>query len=157
MPTFSSWSGCHDSCIVDNVVSLMDRGYTCYLEYEVELGGRKKVVIDIYAKREEKEVVIEVGYLSQSHGDRIEALKALFPKATIIHVHQWKNYFSVYDCDEEYIRQRVMRYAWQKDREMYLLLSKNAIDVRCALHAAARGVKWCDVNNEMGDSLVKNL
>ena len=153
MPTFHSWSDCHELCIIDNIVELMNRGYTCYPEYELAISEKMKAIVDIYAVKGDKAILVEVGTLSQLHGNRIELLKSLMPKAKIVHIHQWKNYFSVYDCDEEYIRSYVKEYAWKKDREMYALLSKNEIDVRLALDVAARGVKWSDANYEIGRSL----
>lgn len=157
MPTFHSWSGCHEYCIIDNVIALMDRGYTCYLEYELMLDEKKKAVVDIYGTRNDEKILIEVGYLSQIHGDRIQLLKSLIPEAKIIHVYQWKNYFSVYDRDEEYIRWQVMKYAWKKDQEMYSLLADRAIEPRDALGLAAQGIKWNNANDEMGMSMGKNL
>jgi len=82
----------HTYCIVDEVAKLMKRGYHCYLEYEIPLGNRKKIVVDIYAVKGDKQVLIEVGTLSYCHSDRFEIIRKLYPKAKIVWVHQWKNY-----------------------------------------------------------------
>lgn len=101
MPTFHSWSGCHDTCIVQTVSELIERGYSCYLEYEIVITPKTKAVVDIYAVKDQNELLIEIGYLSLQHGNRIGLLKALMPNAKVIWIKQWKNYFSVYDCDKE--------------------------------------------------------
>jgi len=94
----------HDYCVVDEVTELMEKGYTCYLEYEIPIGPSEtkrgpsqhgqgyRAVVDIYAVKEKQEIIVEVGTLSVAHGDRIALLKKLKPNAKIIHVHQWKNY-----------------------------------------------------------------
>lgn len=89
----------HDYAIIDITVELMNRGFTCYLEHIILLGGGKRlgyrVVVDIYAKRNEEEILIEVGSLSGDN--RLMRLKALKPTAQIIHVTQWKNFIPSYD------------------------------------------------------------
>ena len=86
----------HNYCVVNEVSKLMDRGFTCYLEYEILIGGGRRLgyraVVDIYAVRGKQEILIEVGTLSVAHGDRIALLQRLKPNAKVIHVHQWKNY-----------------------------------------------------------------
>jgi hypothetical protein len=91
------WSTCayhdHDFCIVDIVKELVDRGYTCYLEFEVFLTIKHKIVIDVCAMKQGSMILIEVGTLSpRKEGDRITLLKALFPSARIVHITQWKNW-----------------------------------------------------------------
>lgn len=87
----------HDYCVIDEVCKLMDKGYSCYLEYEIPIGPSKTkrgytAVVDIYAIKEKRQILLEIGTLSASHGNRILLLKELKPHAKIIHVHQWKNY-----------------------------------------------------------------
>jgi len=89
----------HNFCIIDMVSEYMDRGYTCYVEYEIPLDNRPRgyrVVVDILALKENQEVLIEVGSLSPVHGDRIALLKKLRPTAKIIHITQWKNWVQRY-------------------------------------------------------------
>ena len=93
---FSS-SNNHYFCVIEEVVKLMNSGYTCYLEEELWIAPSKtkrgyRAVVDIYAVKGKQEVLVEVGTLSVSHGDRITLLKKLKPNSKIIHVHQWKNY-----------------------------------------------------------------
>jgi len=106
MPTFHSWSGCHDTCIVGIVSELINDDYTCYLEYDIAMTAKTKVVLDIYAVKGQKELLVEVGYLSSQQGNRLELLKSLMPNAKVVWVKQWKNYFSVYDCDQELFASR---------------------------------------------------
>lgn len=85
----------HELCIVDEVMKLTNRGFTCYVEHAIYLqqGTQKRIVVDIYARKEDQEVIIEVGTLYERWVEgRLNFLKKLFPKAKIIHVHQWKNY-----------------------------------------------------------------
>lgn len=92
----------HDYCIVETISNLMDRGFTCYSEYEIPLDNRKRgyrVVVDIVAMRDNEEVLIEVGTLSPIHGDRLRLLKKLRPKAKIFHITQWKNWLTSFDWD----------------------------------------------------------
>jgi hypothetical protein len=102
---------------------LKRKGYQCTPEYELEVPlelqgiyDRKKVVIDIYAQKEKKEIFIEVGFLSQNSRwtGRIELLKKLRPKAKIIHVLQWKNYLTVYDFENEKLLQKARNIALKK-------------------------------------------
>ena len=93
----------HQYCVVAEVVSLMDHGFTCYLEYEIPFKDRKKVVVDIYAKRGTIEFLIEVGSLSPSHvncsKERLQLLKQLMPNAKVIHITQWKNYIDSFEIE----------------------------------------------------------
>jgi hypothetical protein len=83
----------HDFCIVDVVEELMNRGYVCYLEFEVFLTVKHKVLVDICAMKQNSVLLIEVGTLSpRKEGEHLTLLKALFPKARIIHITQWKNW-----------------------------------------------------------------
>lgn len=137
MPTLHSWLGCHDVCVVDIVSELMDKGYTCYLEYEILFPNatkkhKQRAVVDVYAVKQEKEVIVEVGTLSPQHGDRIKQLKELMPKAKILWIHQWKNYFSVYDSDREYKAWLTKRWAWKYDRELYEKIIQGEINADLA-------------------------
>jgi len=91
-------NGDHQICLVDQVRSLLNRGYTCYLEYEIFLqsSGKRchKLIVDIYAKRGTKEIIIEIGTLSvRSEGkERLGFIKELMPNAKIVWIQQWKNY-----------------------------------------------------------------
>jgi len=90
-------NGDHELCMIDEVSKLMERGFTCYIEEELQIGPSKtnreyKAVVDIYAVRKSEEILIEIGTLSVAHGDRLILLKQLKPNAMIIHIHQWKNY-----------------------------------------------------------------
>ena len=92
----------HNNAIVDTVVSLMDRGYKCYLEFEIfkssDLKDRHRFVVDILACRGTETILIEVGTLSQNYyEDRFAKLKQLMPRAKIWHVTQWKNWITSFD------------------------------------------------------------
>ena len=81
----------HEVCIIDEVASLLDKGFHCYLEYNIKersSKGSKGIFVDIYAIRGDEEIIIEVGtccHLPQEY-------KNAKPKAKLIFVHQWKNY-----------------------------------------------------------------
>lgn len=85
-------NGDHEKCIVDEAAQLMDRGFTCYLEYVVPKHGHGscRYEIDVYARKGKQEIILEVGTLSSL--DKLEALRKMFPNAKIIWIHQWKNY-----------------------------------------------------------------
>ena len=90
----------HNYCIIDTVSEFMNRGFSCYLEYEIPLDNRKRgyrVVVDILAKRANEEILVEVGTLSSIHGDRLKLLRMVKPKAKIFHVTQWKNWLTRFD------------------------------------------------------------
>ena len=107
-----SGSNNHEYCVIDEVCKLMERGYDCYPEYEIWIGPSKtkrgyRAVVDIYAIRGKQEIIVEVGTLSPSHGDRIFLLQKLKPNAKIVHVHQWKNY----GINEDIIWRRHLEYS----------------------------------------------
>lgn len=80
----------------------MNRGFICYLEYEIPFDRRKRgyrVVVDIFAKRDSEEILVEVGTLSPRHGDRLKLLRMLKPKAKVVHITQWKNWLTRFDWD----------------------------------------------------------
>jgi hypothetical protein len=90
----------HDYCVVDLTLELMRRGFRCYLEYEIPIAQRKKAVVDLYATNKRRQILVEVGYLSQKHkGERIKLLKTLMPQALIVHVTQMKNFIPSQDWD----------------------------------------------------------
>jgi len=95
----------HQYCVVAEVVSLMDHGFRCYLEYDIPINDKQKVVVDIYAKRERIELLIEVGSLSPSHvscrEERLHLLRKLMPNANVIHITQWKNYINTLELERE--------------------------------------------------------
>jgi len=87
----------HEQAIIEVVCELMDQGYACYLEYSIPIALSKTkrgyhALVDIYAAKGKKEILIEVGTLSMGHGERIALLKKLMPQAKVIHVTQWKNF-----------------------------------------------------------------
>lgn len=95
----------HKLCVVEEVSRMIDKGYTCYLEYTIENLSislkNKKLIVDIFAKKKDKEVIIEVGYLSGSFS-RLRALRESKPKAKIIWVltigkNLWQKMFCL--CD----------------------------------------------------------
>lgn len=106
------WGNEHNYCIVEIVEKLMKQGYTCYLEHKILLGTGKglghRLEVDIYAKKDEKEMFIEVGTLSNIHEERLALLKKLNPKAKIFHYTQWKNFLTSYD--------------WQKENEKFQIV-----------------------------------
>ncbi|MCJ7633902.1 hypothetical protein MUP77_16140 [Candidatus Bathyarchaeota archaeon] len=81
----------HQVCIIDEVSSLLNRGFHCYLEYNImeDSSNRTKgIFVDIYAVRGNEEIIIEVGtcyHLLQDY-------KNVKPNAKVIFVDQWKNY-----------------------------------------------------------------
>lgn len=80
----------------------MDRGFICYLEYEIYINHSPKdrhcFVVDILACREKEKILIEVGTLSHKFAeDRLAELKKLVPEATIWHITQWKNWMTSFD------------------------------------------------------------
>jgi len=84
----------HEYCVVDEVSKLMDKGYDCYLEYPIffmDGGKKRRLIIDIYAIKGNRKIIVEVGTLNRGTW-RLRKLKELCPDAKIIHVHQWKNY-----------------------------------------------------------------
>lgn len=87
-------NGDHELCMIDEVSKLMKRGFACYIEEELRIDRklRYRAIVDIYAIRKNKEILVEIGTLSKAHGDRLVLLKQLKPNAKIIHIHQWKNY-----------------------------------------------------------------
>lgn len=92
----------HDYCIIETISALMNRGFTCYPEYEIPLDQRKRgyrIVVDILALRDNEEILIEVGTLSHKYEDRLRFLKTLKPKAKIFHITQWKNWLTSFDWD----------------------------------------------------------
>jgi hypothetical protein len=57
----------HTNCIIDVVEELMNRGFICYLEQDIVTDKTKRSIIaDIYAKRQEEEIIIEVGTCSHA-------------------------------------------------------------------------------------------
>jgi len=96
----------HINCCSTLIFELQNKGYKVQTEYPIPVPlklqakyKKRTVVVDIYGTKNNQEVIIEVGYLSQNHvGERIALLK---PNAKIIHVHQWKNYLSCYDFENK--------------------------------------------------------
>ena len=92
----------------------MNKGFTCYIDYEVSLGSgkRKRLEVDVFAKKNQELILVEVGTLSyMQHGlnspkDRLKLLKQIMPTAKVIHITQWKNFLNSYD--------------WQKQNEFYV-------------------------------------
>ena len=86
----------HEMCIIDEAAKLMDRGFSCYLEYEI-ITPCRKYFVDIYGVKGNKEIIIEVGTLSRetryNQESRLAELKQIMPQAKIVHIHQWKNYY----------------------------------------------------------------
>jgi len=110
----------HTLCIIDVITELMKRNFACYLEYEVEIEGRRKAVIDILAIRKEQKVIFEIGYLSQNHkGERLRLLHSLMPKAKIIHVTQMKNFIPSRDFDEAKFQYIMKKWSWYHDKKLY--------------------------------------
>jgi Holliday junction resolvase len=97
----------HQFCIVAEVARLMNNGYRCYLEYDIEVLEGKKVVVDILAKKGKKSILIEVGSLSPAHLDlvglpyfkrnRLALLRRLMPKTEVHHITQWKNWINTWE------------------------------------------------------------
>lgn len=100
----------HGFCMVDVVNGLMDMGFKCYLEYGMEyvLGEKKKhVIIDIFAVKKEKEIVVEIGYLCKGVR-RLELLRQVFPKAKIVWVTTlFKDFWT--PADQGFVRQSYLR------------------------------------------------
>jgi len=102
--------GDHDNCVVDVAAELFHKGYSVYPEYSFYLKegtnmNGKRLVVDIYAFKGQKEIIVEVGSISASHtscvlgpvfvaDERFRLLKQLCPGAKIIHVTQWKNWMT---------------------------------------------------------------
>jgi hypothetical protein len=82
----------HDLCVIDAISELIEAHYTCYLEYEIVINEKGRIKVDILAIRNTEKVIVEVGTLSNRHGERLEMLRLLEPKARIVHIRQWKNY-----------------------------------------------------------------
>lgn len=79
----------HLFCEIDIIEELMNRGFTCYLEHEITDNIKNhRIFVDIYAKKKDKEIIVEVGTCSHLP---IE-YKQFKPNAKLIFVHQWKNY-----------------------------------------------------------------
>lgn len=74
----------HTNCIIDIVEELMERNFSCYLEQPLCKG----IVADIYAKRNNEEIIVEVGTCSHT----IAKYKKAKPNAKIVFAHQLKNY-----------------------------------------------------------------
>ena len=81
----------HQLVVVEEVAKLLDRGFTCYLEYELKT-LRRRLFVDIYAVKGLERILIEVGTLSVNCENRLTKLKELMPSAKIIHVQQCKNF-----------------------------------------------------------------
>jgi len=93
----------HDYAIFDVLVELLNKEYECYPEFEIFLNegkDRTRVVVDIYAVKGQKEILVEVGHLSLQRPDRLQLLKTLKPNAKVIHVTQWKNYITRFDFED---------------------------------------------------------
>jgi hypothetical protein len=93
----------HNIAIKQEVKRLEKLGYVCEREYEIPLGTGKghghRLVVDIRATRANEELLIEVGSLSNVHGNRLQLLKKLRPHAKIVHITQWKNYLNIFDWE----------------------------------------------------------
>lgn len=110
----------HEIAIKNEVQRLENKGYKCEREYVISLDNskdkRKGLFVDIRATRGQEELLIEVGTLSKLYcedffDDRILLLKHLRPNAKIIHILQWKNFFTVYDFQNEKVLYRAKMYA----------------------------------------------
>lgn len=112
----NSWD--HDIVIKRECRRLKKLGYSVEREYEIPLEQKlHKIIIDIRAVRDTEELLIEVGTLCHSNGDRLPLLKRLRPTAKIIHIHQWKNY-NITDskCHSLFLEKELCK-GWKKDLE----------------------------------------
>jgi len=80
----------HQLCIIDEVIKLMDKGYTCYLEQNIsnEQKGNRGIFVDIFASKGNEKLIVEVGTCYHT----LDEYKIRMPDAKVIFVHQWKNY-----------------------------------------------------------------
>ena len=119
----------HEFCIIDTVSEFMNRGYVCYLEYEIILDRKRgfKLVVDVLAIKKEQRVLIEVGTLSSIHGDRLKLLKTLRPKAKIIHITQWKNFITKFDWDD------LNLYPWKRESLTQDYVDQHQIEMMCMM------------------------
>ena len=111
----------HELAIMKEINRLKNLGYICEREYIIFIGGGKgagyRLVVDIRAKKGEKELLIEVGTLSNIHGKRLELLKKLCPRAKIIHITQWKNWLNSFDWFTAEEHRRTEEYRWKHPNE----------------------------------------
>lgn len=83
----------HILCIIEVAAKLFDKGYNVYLEYKIQKYPNTPNLrnmcykADIYAVKDQQEIIIEVGSLSQH--SKLKELKRLKPNAQIIHILQW--------------------------------------------------------------------
>ena len=115
----------HDIAISNEVKRLENLGYHCEREHKISLGrgknGRElRVVVDIYAKRRNEELLIEVGQLSNSHGPRLELLKKLSPNAKIIHITQWKNWIPQDEWENAFFEWRFRKLLKLSNRDVII-------------------------------------
>lgn len=100
----------HTYALIEEAGKLFDLGYSVYIEHPIPL-EYGKAIVDIYAEKDNQEIIIEIGTLSRprcmcdkwhtgkialptDRSDRIDSLRKAKPKAKIIWVHQWKNWIS---------------------------------------------------------------
>ena len=131
------WGLCqneHETCIADVATEMFIRDFTVYLEHKISLlpETKKAVVVDIYAKKNEVEILIEVGTLSVIHGDRLQVLRRLKPEAKILHVTQWKNWLTSFDWGKAFEEWRYEKYFKPREvewiREMGDSLGKKRVE-----------------------------
>lgn len=85
----------HVNAVIDETISLLNQGYHVYLEQSFAIGSSWNAVVDIYAKKGKKELMIEVGSLATSfttRRNRLKLLKEVRPNCKIIWVRQWSPY-----------------------------------------------------------------
>jgi len=86
----------HNLTMIEVVSELMDRGFTCYLEQEIPKDENHNVSVDIYAVKDERELIMEIGYLSQlCKGERMRLLRTLKPDADIVHITTLANWVRI--------------------------------------------------------------
>jgi hypothetical protein len=83
----------HNCCITEVAGELFDKGFNVYLEYKIRKYPDAPQLrnmcfkVDVYAKKSNEEIIVEVGSLSQYY--KLQELKRLKPNAKIVHVLQW--------------------------------------------------------------------
>lgn len=112
----------HDLCIIDIASELFIKGFDVYLEYEISLNSkRKKLIVDIYAKRGKEKYLIEVGTLAERTEfiplNRLRYLKTLMQDAKVIHMTQWKNWINQFEWQDTFNDWYYEKYVKPKESE----------------------------------------
>jgi len=157
--------GDHDNCVIDLTSELLNSGYSVYLEYPFYLVDREnqnaeRLVVDIYALKGNKEIIIEVGSLSPTHTsvpspifvreERFKLLKNLCPRARIIHVTQWKNWISNSEVEQEWDHQY-----WKQHANIREINEDMDARLKAYLAKGPQLVSSEEID-KMGRSLIKN-